>query len=156
MKKVLFVCTGNTCRSPMAEALLKHKSDKIEVQSAGLFAFEGMPASKQTLEALKEKGIQFTHQSKQANEDLFEWADVILTMTAQHKESIKTQFPAYQEKVFTLKQFVGEEKNGIDIQDPFGGSLETYRRLMAEMEPLIDKLVAKLENEGDTDGATGN
>lgn len=136
----------------MAEALLKHKTDEIEVQSAGLFAFEGMPASEQTLEALKEKGIEFDHRSKQANRDLFEWADVILTMTEQHKDSIKTQFPAYTEKVFTLKQFVLKDASDIDIQDPFGGSLETYRSLLAELEPLIDKLIAKLENEEDLDG----
>lgn len=145
MKKILFICTGNTCRSPMAEALLKHKKKDIEVQSAGLFAFQGGPTSKHTVEVLKEKGILCEHRSQQVNQNLLEWADVVLTMTEHHKASLHADFPNYANKIHTLKQFVGADGGGGDVVDPFGGTLEAYRYTLAELEPLMDKLIEKIE-----------
>lgn len=148
MKNVLFVCTGNTCRSPMAEALLKHvkNSDQLEVRSAGVFAIDGNDASRYAIEALSEKGIQCSHQSSSLSKELVEWATIILTMTNNHKQSVIDLYPRAGRKTYTLAEYVArddEEKR--DITDPYGGSLHIYRQTLSDLEGLIKKLVNKLE-----------
>ncbi|PEX88660.1 low molecular weight protein arginine phosphatase [Bacillus cereus] len=142
MKRVLFVCTGNTCRSPMAEALLRHHGEgKFEVQSAGVFAYPGSDASVYAKEALIEKGISINHASKQINETLLDWADIVVTMTENHKEIVRGHYPNIEQKVYTL--YGVAEGVSKDISDPFGGSLSIYKETLKEMEGLVQTLLKK-------------
>ncbi|MCD8502199.1 MAG: low molecular weight protein arginine phosphatase [Bacillaceae bacterium] len=106
MRRILFVCTGNTCRSPLAQALLQSKASEIEVKSAGVYASPGDLASEGVRKILAEKEIELDHQSTKVNEQLMEWADLVLTLTTSHKSLILQTFPQYIDKVFTLKEYV--------------------------------------------------
>ncbi|KKI89692.1 phosphatase [Bacillus sp. SA1-12] len=148
MTNVLFVCTGNTCRSPMAEALLKHlkSSDQLDVKSAGVFAIDGSHATRYAQEALNEKGISCDHQSSSLSEEIVDWATIILTMTNQHKQSVIEIYPHAGRKTYTLSEYVSDrDEERKEITDPFGGHLDTYRQTLADLEEHIYKLVNKLE-----------
>jgi protein arginine phosphatase len=145
MMKILFVCTGNTCRSPMAEAVLRHRgADRFEVKSCGVFAMDGSDASIQAKEVLKENDINHKHQSSTLREKDIDWADYVFTMTAHHKWAIMDQYPGASDKVFTLKEYVLEDPEDMDVSDPFGGSVELYRHTYSELDSLIEQLIMKL------------
>ena len=138
---ILFVCTGNTCRSPMAEAILHSKKlPGVKVRSAGVFANPGSDASPQAKTVLSGKGIAFEHHSSSLTEEHLEWATYILTMTENHKQTILFQYPHAKEKTFTLKEFV--EESG-DIFDPYGGSVEMYEQTYKELKRLIEVAIEK-------------
>ncbi len=147
--RILFVCTGNTCRSPIAEALCQQKvrelgkAVEIEVRSAGLRKFKGFPVSPHTLTVLTEYGIQYDREPQGINPELIEWADLVLTMTKFHKYIAIAIFPEIINKTFTLKEFVGEQKS-LDISDPVGKSLSKYRQCAQEIDQTLNLLLEKL------------
>ncbi|MDM5329695.1 low molecular weight protein arginine phosphatase [Neobacillus sp. CF12] len=144
MQRILFVCTGNTCRSPMAEAILKSKKiDGLEVKSAGIYAATGSEASAHARKVLEDHQIDHNHSSNMLNIDSVRWADLILTMTISHKNAILQQYPDAAAKVFTLKEFTGENYD-VDVVDPFGGNLAIYQETYQELEKLITKAIEKL------------
>lgn len=145
MQRILFVCTGNTCRSPMAEAILKNKEmDAIEVKSAGIYAANGSEASAHAKKVLDNNGIAHNHRSSLLTRAEVEWADLILTMTSSHKMAILQQYPRVVQKVFTLKEYSGESFHS-DVVDPYGGSLAMYEATFRELDGLIDKALGKLK-----------
>ncbi|WP_042463577.1 low molecular weight protein arginine phosphatase [Neobacillus dielmonensis] len=147
MQRILFVCTGNTCRSPMAEAILKNKKiNGIEVKSAGIYAANGSDASPNAKQVLKKNHIEHDHFSTLLSRTEVDWADLILTMTSSHKYAIQQHYPGAINKVYTLKEFTGENYEH-DVSDPFGGPVQVYEETFQELNQLIDKALEKLAHQ---------
>ncbi|MET0786233.1 MAG: low molecular weight protein arginine phosphatase [Paenisporosarcina sp.] len=144
---IYFVCTGNTCRSPMAEALFQAQNiPNMNVRSAGIYAMDGGDISENAKHVISEKGIDFMHFSRQVNEEDLRWADLILTMTTAHKQMLGQAFPFVIEKTFTLKEYA-RSYGSQDVSDPFGGDVQTYQKTFSELETLIKELAIKLIEE---------
>lgn len=145
---ILIVCTGNTCRSPMAEGILKSMispDDGIEVISGGIFANEGERVSENAVKALEEMGIDIsTHTAHNLNKDVVRDADLILTMTGSHKDILCAMYGEdAAKKTYTLCEYAG--KDG-DIGDPYGQSPEVYRQCAAEMCDALKKVYEKIRS----------
>lgn len=136
---ILFVCTANTCRSPMAAAIMEKIAIEndldVLIESAGIFANVGGKASENAVKALDEMGIDLTfHETKPITEELIQKSDIILTMTRAHKELLKS---LAKDKVFTLKEYASGEDT--DIMDPYGGDIEEYKETARQIyDALVD------------------
>lgn len=152
--EIVFVCTANTCRSPMAAALFRHALDaqdeplrSLRVSSAGVSAFPGQPASKNSVEALKKVNIKLDHHlSQPLSQELVNNALAFFCMTDSHLAMLSYQIDPPPPNAFLMRQFLG---NGADdqIPDPFGGNLSLYeacRDSMVEAIPSLIQVVAKI------------
>lgn len=141
MKKILFVCTGNTCRSPMAEAVFNKMAKDggitgYTAESAGISAYEGSPASGNATAVMNETGIDISgHRARNVTREVLESSAAVYCMTEGHAAMLKALFPEYSAKIKIL---------GGGIPDPFGGSINVYRSCRNR---LTDALKALLETD---------
>jgi len=142
MKKILFVCTGNTCRSSMAEAIFNNMAQEkgnsdMKATSAGIEAIDGMPANDKAIDTLKARGIDMSaHKSRKIRSSHIEESDLVLAMTRLHKVRLLSEYPKAQGKVFTLLEYA-DDNSKLDIADPYGQSPEVYERCANELEKAI-------------------
>jgi protein-tyrosine phosphatase len=150
---ILFVCTGNTCRSPMAEALFRKRIAQklncqaneirehgVEVKSAGLSGWGGSRASENALHTMKQSGIDLGgHTSQIVTEELLQKAGIVWTMTAAHRAAILAQFPKFADRVHMLSP------TNQDVLDPFGGNAEAYNQCAQQIREHLDAQMDILE-----------
>ncbi|MCA9034344.1 MAG: low molecular weight protein arginine phosphatase [Planctomycetaceae bacterium] len=143
--RVLFVCTGNTCRSPMAEAVFrKLAAEKIgcrewelrdrgvDVFSAGVAAAENFPASREAIEAVKDYNLDLSqHLSQPVTVEMLEKCSLVLTMTSRHLDAVRRGCPARADRMFLLS------KAGCDVSDPIGQGLPQYKDCIDEISDSI-------------------
>ena len=143
--RVLFVCTGNTCRSPMAEILFNSVCpDGMSAHSRGIRAWGDLPASANSILAMKEMGLDLSYFSSGHLEktDIDE-SDIVLCMTEDHKRFINAKYPQVTDKIHLIYGFAeGKQK---DIQDPHGGSLNDYRNCARALNLLVFKTIDLLK-----------
>ncbi|MGE9269418.1 MAG: low molecular weight protein arginine phosphatase [Verrucomicrobiales bacterium] len=150
-KSVLFVCTGNTCRSPMAEGLF-HKAveerDDYEVFSAGVAAYPGSAMSRETQALLESKGVQLeTFRSQPVDEAMLERATHVFAMTREHLHALVVLHPEYEDKFYLACEFADIPGAGIgrDVPDPIGQGPAAYDEVGKTLEIAIPSLIAFMD-----------
>jgi protein-tyrosine-phosphatase len=147
MHSVLFVCTANICRSPMAMGLLRaktaHSKEAWRIESAGTWALQSRPAAEKTRQVLEQQGIDVSdHHSRPVTRELLDSFNLILTMERGHKEALQVEFPRLAGRVYTLTEMV----DGFgDIEDPIGGSPEAFEATYEEIDQILEQGFDKIK-----------
>ncbi len=147
IQQIIFVCTGNTCRSPMAESLyisMEFGKD-IKASSRGLVVLFPEPLNPKAETVLKTHGLELNnHTAKQLKDNEINETTLVLTMTQNQKTTLLKEYCVNREHCFTLKEFVGETG---DVVDPYGGSLMDYEECFSELARLVRKMAYRIEKE---------
>ncbi|MFC7336984.1 low molecular weight protein arginine phosphatase [Haloferula chungangensis] len=150
-KSVLFVCTGNTCRSPMAEGLFKKATKDrgdYRVASAGLAAYPGSPLSLETQNLLKARGVSLDgFESQPVSEELIDQATHVFAMTASHLQALVSLFPKHEDKFYLACEFVEIPGQGLacDVPDPYGMDRRAYEDVAKTLDLAIPTLIAFID-----------
>lgn len=152
--KIMFICTGNICRSAMAEWLLKKKikeieRDDIEVYSSGIYAYDGDLSTWEAKNIMQDEyDVDMkNHKATNIKNSEIRKMDLILCATAAHKIAVIDIYPELKNKVFTMKEYVNYERechHKIDIKDPWGYDLDTYRSCASEIDECLELLLKKI------------
>ncbi len=151
-RRILFVCTGNTCRSPMAEGIMKHLlpggwKEKIRVESAGTMQYGGFPSSELAIGICAARGIDIAgHVSRELNGEIVADADTILVM--EHRHLARVEELGGEGKVFLVTDYPAYSGRGKEVRDPIGLDPEVYGEVFEELEREIAKIVRHLTGSG--------
>ncbi|MFH1645119.1 MAG: low molecular weight protein arginine phosphatase [Candidatus Omnitrophota bacterium] len=152
VKKILVVCSGNSCRSPMAEAFLKKylsADDGYEILSAGTLGFDGLPATKEAIAVMKEENLDISgYVSSALKKEMIENADIVFAMSKIHKDYILGKVPAAKDKVFLLKEYAEIDEDDKNISDPIGRPTDFYREVKDQIRKAVEEIVIRIKDEG--------
>jgi protein-tyrosine-phosphatase len=150
-KHVLFVCTGNTCRSPMAEGLFRLATagrDDLMVSSAGIAAAKGSPASRETQHILNKRGAALDgFKSRPVTDAILKASTHVFVMTEGHLAALEARFPSHADKCFLVREFTGIQnpRKCSDVPDPIGMGLPAYEEVAKLFDAAIPSIIAYID-----------